>query len=211
VEGLSFSAWLDATRKTQQRKTRGADVPCGSCNACCRGSFFIHIRPEELKTLARIPKALRFPAPGLPKGHVLMGYNEKGHCPMLVEGQCSIYQDRPQTCRDFDCRVFTATGLTLDAAARSEVQKRADEWRFTYPDATAAAEQAAVRAAAAFLRDRADAFAPGQLPLNPAQLAMLALKVYDVFMELAALPAAARPPDGEVARAVMEAWAAIDG
>ena len=76
--------------------------------------MFIHIQPEETQTLQRIPRALLFPAPGLPKGHVLMGYCDKGQCPMLVDNQCSIYEHRPQTCRDYDCRVFAATGISVD-------------------------------------------------------------------------------------------------
>lgn len=38
-----------------------------------------------------IPAELLFPAPGLPKGHVLLGYDANGHCPMLAEGGCSIF------------------------------------------------------------------------------------------------------------------------
>src|SRR5262249_465616 len=104
-----FSSWLRLTRRALQLKNIGADVPCGECNACCGSSYFIHIKPEETQTLNRIPKALLFPAPGLPKGNVLMGYNEKGECPMLIDNKCSIYEHRPQTCRDFDCRIFAAT------------------------------------------------------------------------------------------------------
>jgi uncharacterized protein len=73
-----FSAWLGQI---------GADVPCGTCTACCTSSQFVHIEPDEAETLARIPRALLFPAPGRPKGHVLMGYDERGHCPMFVDGR----------------------------------------------------------------------------------------------------------------------------
>src|SRR5262249_55142718 len=89
-----FSAWLREPRRARALKVIGADVPCGSCNACCRSSYFIHVRPEETRALRRIPKQLLFPAPGLPRGHVLMGFNEKGQCPMLVDDLCSIYEDR---------------------------------------------------------------------------------------------------------------------
>src|SRR4051794_37683655 len=52
-----------------------ADVPCGECTACCTSSQFVHIEPDELDTLAHVPKALRFPAPGRPPGHVVLGYD----------------------------------------------------------------------------------------------------------------------------------------
>ena len=34
---------------------------------------------------------------------------------MLVDGRCSIYEHRPRTCRTYDCRIFTATGLDVGA------------------------------------------------------------------------------------------------
>ena len=77
-----FSTWLRRTRDAQVDDT-GADVPCGECIACCRSSYFIHVAPEEIQTLARIPGELLFPAAGLPKGNVVMGYDENGCCPML--------------------------------------------------------------------------------------------------------------------------------
>ncbi|HJV08323.1 MAG TPA: YkgJ family cysteine cluster protein, partial [Acidimicrobiales bacterium] len=88
-----FSTWL------AQLAGGDVDVPCGACTACCTSSQFVHIGPDESETLARIPPALLFPAPGLPKGHVVMGYDERGHCPMFVDGGCSIYEARPRTCR----------------------------------------------------------------------------------------------------------------
>ena len=40
--------------------------PCRAvtCTACCTSSQFVHIEPDETDTLAHIPAALRFPAPG---------------------------------------------------------------------------------------------------------------------------------------------------
>ena len=108
-----FSSWLRAMQAAI-REERDADVPCGTCTACCTSSQFVHIAPDETDTLSHIPSALLFPAPRLPRGHVLLGYDERGHCPMLVDGQCSIYEHRPRTCRTYDCRVFPASGLHLD-------------------------------------------------------------------------------------------------
>src|SRR5262249_61313433 len=98
------------------------------------------VRPDETRTLARIPKALLVPAPGLPKGHRVMGYDANGHCPMLVDNACSIYADRPQTCRTYDCRVFAATGI--DPGDKPLIRERADAWRFDYPTERDEAEQA---------------------------------------------------------------------
>jgi uncharacterized protein len=102
-------------------------VPCGDCTACCTASQFIHVGPDELDTLAVIPADLLFPAPGFPAGHVLMGHDEQGRCPMFIAGACSIYEHRPRTCRSYDCRVFATTGVVPDEPA---IAARASRWRF---------------------------------------------------------------------------------
>jgi hypothetical protein len=208
-----FSSWLRSTRRTQQLRIVGADVPCGSCNACCRSSYFIHIRPEETETLERIPKELLFPAPGLPRGNVLMGYDEQGRCPMLVDGRCSIYEHRPQTCRDFDCRVFAATGVRQDDdGVQAVIAERVRRWRFDFPGEVDRREYSAVRAAAAFLQEQKGWFPPGMVPGNPVQLAVLAIQVYDVFAKLDETSATAgpRPPDAEIAMMVMDAMRQLE-
>jgi Fe-S-cluster containining protein len=123
-----FSEWLDALLGGDEMA-----VPCDGCTACCTSSQFVHIEPDETETLARIPPVLRFPAPGLPKGHVVLGYDEHGRCPMLVEGACSIYEHRPRTCRTYDCRVFAATGVEPDAT-QPAIAARVHEWRFEIDD-----------------------------------------------------------------------------
>lgn len=209
VAAGEFSSWLGLTRQAQRQKTAGSDVPCGECNACCRSSYFIHITPADTQAVKRIPKALLFPAPGLPKGNVLMGYNDKGQCPMLVENKCSIYAHRPQTCRDYDCRVYAATGIELTDAAQAGIAERVANWRFEYPNEVDRKEHAAVLATAAFLRERKAAFPPRSLPGNPAQLAILAIKVYEVFFELGG-QGGAKPADADIAKAVMAALDKFD-
>jgi hypothetical protein len=157
-----------------------ADVPCGNCTACCTTSHFVHVGPDEVEALARIPHELQFPAPGLPKDNVLLGYNENGHCPMLADGRCSIYEHRPRTCRTYDCRVFAAAGLAAD---KDLITRRARRWKFGYPTQDDRDQQASVRAAARFLRDRAGCIPGGAVPRDPVLLAVLAVKVCDVFLQ----------------------------
>src|SRR6476659_6305705 len=76
-----FSAWVDEMQGAL-RGARDADVPCAGCTACCTASQFIHIEPDEADTLAHIPADLLFPAPRMPRGNVLLGYDERGRCPM---------------------------------------------------------------------------------------------------------------------------------
>jgi Fe-S-cluster containining protein len=175
-----FSAWLQRFR-TALVKENGADVPCGDCNACCRSSYFIHIRPEETETLSHIPKALLFPAPGLPQGNRVLGYNEHDSCPMLIDEKCSIYGYRPLTCHSYDCRIFSAAGIAAGEADKSPPIPR---WQFSYPTQRDRDEHDAVQAAAKFLQEHTGSFPIGRIPGSPVQLAILAIKVYNVFLKL---------------------------
>ena len=173
-----FSDWLRQTRVAHQTDA-AVDVPCGDCVACCTSSYFIHIRPDETGTLSRVPPELLVPAPGAPRGHVVMGYDQRGKCPMLEERRCSIYEDRPLTCRTYDCRVFAAAGIEAD---RPAITARARTWAFECATDDERCAQVAVRAAARFLRAHPDCFVGGAQPDNPAHLALLAAKVYEVFL-----------------------------
>ena len=176
-----FSAWaeemLDAIRRNG-----GSDVPCGGCTACCTSFQFVHIEPDETGTLARIPAELLFPAPGLPAGHVVLGYDERGHCPMLVDGQCSIYEDRPRTCRTYDCRVFPAAGVAPEGDDKVLIARRAQRWQFGYPTPADHDRHDAVRSAAAFLAEHADLLGGGPAAANSTRLAVLALEIHDLFL-----------------------------
>jgi hypothetical protein len=175
-----FSAWLSAMTAAL-RGERGADVPCDGCTACCRASQFVHIAPDETDTLAHIPAELLFPAPGLP-GHMVLGYDERGHCPMLVDDQCTIYEHRPRTCRTYDCRLLPAAGVEIDGADKAHLARRVRRWRFRYDGAVARRRHDAVRAAAAYLRDHAGELPDGAVPTNPTPLAVLAVELHQCFL-----------------------------
>lgn len=124
---IDFSTWREEFRRALQLG-EATSVPCAGCTACCRSSQFVHIEPDEVETLAHIDPALLFPAPGRPAGHVVMGYDGDGCCPMLSAAGCRIYEHRPRTCRTYDCRVFAAAGVVADQPL---VAGRAATWRFT--------------------------------------------------------------------------------
>ena len=177
-----FSPWV--TQVQEAISGEGAsDVPCAACTACCTSSQFIHIRPDETDTLSRIPAELLFPAPRLPAGHVLLGYDERGHCPMFVDNRCSIYAHRPRTCRSYDCRVFPAAGLRIDDdAEKALIARQARRWRFSFPTAADRNRHDAVRAAATFLDEHEGVLPAGTVPANTTQLAVLAIGVHDAFL-----------------------------
>ncbi|MCK6525748.1 YkgJ family cysteine cluster protein [Myxococcota bacterium] len=174
-----FTAWLAATRRALAEEA-DADVPCGDCTGCCTSSYFIHVRPDDKAALARIPKKLLFAAPGLPKGHKVMGFDQRGHCPMLVDGRCSIYEDRPRTCRTYDCRVFAATGLEAGEADKARINAQAARWRFEAGEEEDTRGLDAARRAAKGLARLA---ARGEdLPQQPSQRALLALRLHTVLL-----------------------------
>lgn len=166
-----FSTWLIALDEAIGQRG-GSEVPCGGCTACCTSSQFVHIAPDETDTLAHIPAELLFPAPGLPRGHVLLGYDDRGHCPMFVDNRCSIYAHRPQTCRTYDCRIFSAVRRDPDQPAIAERTRR---WRFGYQTADDRVRHDALEAAQRFLE------AAG-LPDHPTHRAVLAVGVHHLFL-----------------------------
>lgn len=180
LEAGVFSDWLDEVRGAL-REEQASDVPCDGCTACCTSSQFVHIGPDEADTLAHIPSALLFPAPRMTKGHVVLGYDERGHCPMLVDGACSIYEHRPSTCRTYDCRVLAAAGVGADES-QPDIGRRVVRWRFSHPAHEDRAQHEAVRAAASYLAANAAHLPSGAVPAHPTQLAVLAVEVSSLFL-----------------------------
>lgn len=153
LDAGDFTSW----RGEMQAALRGeydADVPCDGCTACCTSSLFIHIEPDEADALAHVPPHLLFPAPRRPPGHMVLGHDERGHCPMLVDGACSIYEHRPRTCRTYDCRIFAATGLDATDGDRRKtaIAERVARWRFTYESPEARTQHGALQATAVAIR-----------------------------------------------------------
>lgn len=133
-----------------------------------------------------------------------MEYRDNGLCPMLQDGNCSIYEHRPQSCRDYDCRIFAAAGIAAGGHDRQVINDRVREWEFTYASDEELRLHEAVRAAAAFIRTNGESFPGGRGPTAPAGIAVLALKSYGVFLS-------DEPRDAlETARAIVAASRAFD-
>jgi hypothetical protein len=146
-----FGEWLLGIRAAIDG-TVDADVACGSCDACCRSGQFVHVGPEDLEALVHIPAELLFPAPQMPPGHLLMGYDHRGRCPMLGDHGCTIYEHRPRTCRTYDCRVFPAADVYPTEPEKADIAARARRWVFRYPVPADAVLHEQVRSNAAALR-----------------------------------------------------------
>ncbi len=176
-----FSSWMSDIQGAI-RGERGSDVPCGGCTACCTSSQFVHIGPDETATLAHIPAELLFPAPRLPPGHLVLGYDERGHCPMLIDNRCSIYRHRPRACRTYDCRIFPAAGLGIDDDDKVLIARQARRWQFRFPTEADRLQHEAVRAAATFLDQHPELLPDGAVPTNATQLAVRAIEIHDAFL-----------------------------
>lgn len=77
------------------------DVPCNNCTLCCNLSPFL--TPEEIAS-GIYPISLIQPNVNEPGPKVVMFKNSTGGCSMLIDNKCSIYEQRPIACRQFDCR-----------------------------------------------------------------------------------------------------------
>jgi Fe-S-cluster containining protein len=175
---VAFSRWLHATIATLGRDVP-ADVPCGSCNACCRTFHQIHLRPGENRARKRLPREYLSAAGGLPPGYLLLGYTESGACPVLIDGRCTIYEDRPLVCRTYDCRMYAASGVEPD---RAEIAAQVCRWSFAYPASEDRELHQAVLAAVRFIRSERACLPGDAAREQPIRVATLAVYAHGMFL-----------------------------
>lgn len=172
-----FASWLGRIQRAIAGED-GSELPCDGCTACCRSGQFVAVGPNERDALARIPSDLLFPAPRRPEGHRVLALTADGHCPMLVDGHCSIYEHRPAACRAYDCRIFAATGVVV-GPSQPAVARQVVRWQFDFDSEFSLAGRDACRTAARFLQGQPDLWTDG-VP-TPARLAAAAVMVHDCF------------------------------
>jgi uncharacterized protein len=80
----------------KELKLRDADVPCGTCAACC-----VHDRVPLDPAVDRLD-LLSWEHD---RGQAVLKRRADGACVHLDQG-CGVYDHRPQACRRFDCRVW---------------------------------------------------------------------------------------------------------
>jgi uncharacterized protein len=180
VEAGPFGEWLTAMRAVL-RGERDAEVPCGDCVGCCISAYPIPLRPNDHVALDKVP-ARHLHLPSESGGLARMGYGEDGNCPMLCAGRCSIYSDRPQTCRDYDCRIYAAAGLLPDGD-RPVIRQRVQKWQFAFDSADDRDAAEAVQRAALFIRSHAQQFPASMRAGSATAAAVLALKCYELFLD----------------------------
>jgi hypothetical protein len=178
VAAGAFGEWLAAMREVL-RGERDADVPCGSCVGCCVSSYPIPLRPEDELARTQVPEQWLL-GPARAGERWLMGFREDGSCPFLSQRCCSIYAGRPQTCRDYDCRIYAAAGLLPDGG-RPVIAERVGAWEFGFSSRQDNADAEAVRQAAQFIRANQALFPPAMRAGSATAAAVLAVKTYPLF------------------------------
>jgi Fe-S-cluster containining protein len=104
--------------------TSAAERLCGACGLCCNGVLFHTVRLQP----GDAPSKLAALGLKLKRKHRQNWILQP--CPVYRDGQCSIYAQRPERCRLFECRQLQRmkTGETTEAMALErihEVQRRA--------------------------------------------------------------------------------------
>lgn len=96
------------------------DVPCGTCTMCCQHDA-VRILPHEDAS-----KWQTEPHDWMP-GARMLAHKPNGDCVYLGEHGCTIHHDKPQQCREMDCRrIAQAISWTqarkLDADGRMHIE-----------------------------------------------------------------------------------------
>ena len=180
IDAGSFGTWLQQARAALRSNT-GMNVPCGDCVGCCTSGYSILLRPHDA-ALDMVPVKFLSSVPGMRYPHAKMNPLPNGHCPMFENGKCSIYSSRPQTCLDYDCRVFTAAGIDA-GPSRQVINQRINAWQFSYASEQEHIAHRAIQAAATYISTHAQHFPASLNATSPSAVAVLAIKVYELFID----------------------------
>ena len=99
-------------------------VDCQSCHGCCRANYSIGLSEDEAKVLPHT-RVDGFPVV-LPEAD--------GKCPFLVDEVCTVYDKRPVSCRQYDCRDLARSGILLVERGPGEVEINGSIKRFLQAD-----------------------------------------------------------------------------
>jgi uncharacterized protein len=196
----NFLTWLESFRASLLGN-EGSEVPCGDCRGCCISGYSVQVRLHDEGARALIPAELLVGAPGFAQGDLTMAARPDGACPMLRSNECSIYASRPQTCRDYDCRVFAAAGVEPGGPDKVVINRRVRQWLFSYPTESDQKAHHAVIATAAFIRAKRSSFPGQRAPIGLSGVSVLACESYSVFLQLDIHEKA----DEEVAQMILKA------
>lgn len=76
-------------------------VPCGKCYDCC-SKLSPFLTEDEFKSGKYAYTFIVMPGSDVPA--IAVPRTPSGGCMYLIDNKCSIYNDRPKACKQFDCR-----------------------------------------------------------------------------------------------------------
>jgi hypothetical protein len=134
-----------AQRVITKTVTGEANVPCGTCTACCRTYNAVVLQPDEpTEGLKLVPgkRQLQKQADGMRCVH------------LMADGKCEVYERRPRACRDYDCRTWYFAGVMppADDDKVEPLRRAIRRWRTHIETEDDALILYAMRRAAAALR-----------------------------------------------------------
>jgi uncharacterized protein len=179
TEAGEFSKWLVEIRSSLISDSI-MDVPCGKCIGCCVSSKFVRVQAQETMSIKTIPEELLHKTED---GSYNISFQENGHCSMLVDEKCQIYDNRPKSCRQFDCRIYTAAGLLPNRPEEGNIVSRVKDWKFSYDSADSLDCHEAVKETANFIQQNGKHFPGGRTPSDPSQIALVAIKAYPALLQ----------------------------
>lgn len=83
-----------------------ADVPCGSCRACCGADAIVLFEGEDnIASFDHVVIEMPGPSGGIEK-LAMVKKGADGNCIYLTADGCAVHDRAPSICRAFDCRRF---------------------------------------------------------------------------------------------------------
>lgn len=79
-------------------------VPCGSCQLCCKGQDVFLFPGEDANGLPIVPGIIPASFGRAARPAMRLTQKPNGDCAHLGPDGCTVYDQRPRTCRIFDCR-----------------------------------------------------------------------------------------------------------
>ena len=88
-----------------------------------------------------------------------------------------------ETCRGTEAASSKEINVNISDAGKTNTARKAELWVFTIDSEQDLADSTTVRSAASFLEKYSDRFPKGFISCNPAQRAVMAIKVYSLFLQ----------------------------
>lgn len=108
------------SKSTPGASSKASSVPCNGCTLCCRGYQAIILHPECGDDVSKF-QTIEVPNPLTGEFALMVEQKPNGDCIYLADKGCSIYDDRPIICREFDCR---KQYMTLTKAIRQAMVEK---------------------------------------------------------------------------------------